>query len=292
MQSVPMYQIDAFTNRLFGGNPAAVVPLGFPLGREWLSESRMQQIAAENNLAETAFLIRLDGSYGIRWFTPTTEVDLCGHATLASAFVVARVLEPSAAGKGSEGMQIIFYSPKSGRLPVAVEPGGDLFTLDFPADPVRRVSTPRGLAEALGVDGDEIVETLQGRSDMMCVLSSADRVAAVAPQFSSLADLPARGLIVTAASEQAGQSTVAQDHPEVDFVSRFFAPQVGIPEDPVTGSAHTALAPYWAERLSRRTLNARQVSARGGSLTCRLAGDRVHIGGGARLYLRGEIHLD
>ena len=309
MRTVAMYQVDAFTNRLFGGNPAAVVPLG----REWLPETLMQQIAAENNLAETAFLTvgPTDGyggygGYGIRWFTPTTEVDLCGHATLASAFVVARFLEPEEAGHdgagaavdagpgvdaGPAGRWILFDSPKSGRLPVAVEPGGESFTLDFPADPVRVVSPPPGLAEAIGVEAGEVLETLQGRSDLMCVLSSAARVGSLVPDYSALAELPARGLIVTAAGEGPGsEAPEATGRPaQADFVSRFFAPRVGIPEDPVTGSAHTTLAPYWADRLGKRALEAWQLSPRGGKLSCRVEGDRVHIAGAARLYLRGEI---
>ena len=314
MRSVAMYQVDAFTNRLFGGNPAAVVPLG----REWLPETLMQQIAAENNLAETAFLTvgPTDGyggyggygAYGPTLVHPDNggrslrprdpgqrfrgcPVSRAGTAGHDGAGAAARRFRAPGSRAGPAGRWILFDSPKSGRLPVAVEPGGESFTLDFPADPVRVVSPPPGLAEAIGVEAGEVLETLQGRSDLMCVLSSAARVGSLVPDYSALAELPARGLIVTAAGEGPGsEAPEATGRPaQADFVSRFFAPQVGIPEDPVTGSAHTTLAPYWADRLGKRALEAWQLSPRGGKLSCRVEGDRVHIAGAARLYLRGEI---
>lgn len=294
MHRIPIYQIDAFADEPFTGNPAAVVPLE----GDWLPDRLMQQIAMENNLAETAFLIRREEGYGIRWFTPTTEVDLCGHATLASAYVVSRFLRPGAPGSGS-AEEVVFHSYLSGRLPVTVSPAPagaegraasvDV-TLDFPADRIAPLPAPAGSAAALGVDEGEILEVYRGQSDLMYVLGSADTIGTLEPDLSALAKLPARGVIVTAL---AGGGRAAADGPAPpDFVSRFFAPQSGIPEDPVTGSAHTTMAPYWAGKLGRGRLLARQVSPRGGTLRCEIAGERVRISGAARLYLEGAIVLE
>lgn len=263
-----LYQVDAFTDRLFSGNPAAVCPLeeGAQAGQAWLPDAVMQQIAAENNLAETAFYTRSGSGYAIRWFTPACEVDLCGHATLASGYVVFTY-------DGFKGDTVEFAS-KSGVLRVRRD--GDLLVLDFPADTVRPSATTETLVEALGA---EPAECHKGKTDYLLVYSSEEQVAALAPDFDDLAMVPARGIIVTAPGR------------EVDFVSRFFGPQVGVNEDPVTGSAHTTLTPYWAHRLGKTELTARQLSKRGGALRCRLAGDRVEIAGRAVPYLEGTITI-
>jgi PhzF family phenazine biosynthesis protein len=255
-----LYQVDAFADRLFGGNPAAVCPLP-----AWLPDELMQQIAAENNLAETAFYVRTEGGgYAIRWFTPAVEVDLCGHATLASAFVVFQC-------DGHEA-DVVEFTSKSGRLTVRRD--GDLLVLDFPADRVEPVTVPQLLIDALG---REPTEAYKGKTDYLIVYGAEDQVAGLAPDFGDLAMVPARGIIVTAPGRH------------VDFVSRFFAPQVGIPEDPVTGSAHTTLTPYWSARLGKADLIAMQLSKRQGRLRCRMAGDRVEIAGKAVPYLTGTI---
>lgn len=261
-----LYQVDAFADRLFSGNPAAVCPLDEygQGGQAWLPDAVMQQIAAENNLAETAFYVRTGGRHAIRWFTPACEVDLCGHATLASGFVVFTY--DHLAGDTVE------FGSKSG--PLSVRRDGELLVLDFPADTVHAATPTEGLIEALGC---EPVECLKGKTDYMLVYEDEEQVAKLTPDFGDLAMVPARGIIVTAG----GRS--------VDFVSRFFGPQVGINEDPVTGSAHTTLTPYWAKRLGKSQLTARQLSKRGGSLQCRLAGDRVEIAGRAVPYLEGTI---
>jgi PhzF family phenazine biosynthesis protein len=257
-----IYQVDAFTDRVFGGNPAAVCPL-----ESWLPDSLMQQIAMENNLAETAFYIRDNDRFAIRWFTPETEVDLCGHATLATAFVIfniKRFSEP-----------VIELDSRSGVLRVLNE--REFLTLDFPVDAVEKSTAPAGIADALGLPPSEVYK---GRTDYMLVYSTASQIKSMKPNMLRLAEIEARGVIVTAPGEG-----------DVDFVSRFFAPQSGIPEDPVTGSAHTTLTPYWAARLGRNEFKAQQLSKRRGSLTCRLAGDRVRISGQACLYMTGEIEL-
>jgi PhzF family phenazine biosynthesis protein len=256
-----LYQVDAFADRLFSGNPAAVCPLD-----AWLPDETMQQIAAENNLAETAFYVHADEGLEIRWFTPTVEVDLCGHATLASAYVVIT-------HDGPVG-DVIEFSSKSG--PLKVRRRGELLVLDFPADPVEPVSAPRLLIDALG---REPIETCKGRTDYLVVYGAEEQVSALSPDLRDLAAVPARGIIVTAPGR------------EVDFVSRFFAPQVGVPEDPATGSAHTTLTPYWTSRLGERELSATQLSRRRGRLRCRLVGDRVEIAGRAVPYLAGTITL-
>jgi PhzF family phenazine biosynthesis protein len=255
------YQIDAFTDHLFGGNPAGVCPLS-----EWLPAETMQKIALENNQAETAFFVGGEGRYQIRWFTPAVEVDLCGHATLASAFIIFHIL-------GFGGPRIELDS-RSGRL--SVRRDGDRLTLDFPADETAPVAGPEPLVRGLGVAP---LEAYKGKTDYMLVYGAEEDVAGMKPDFALIAGVPARGVIVTAP----GRTT--------DFVSRFFAPQVGINEDPVTGSAYTTLTPYWAGKLGRTELTAAQLSPRGGRLWCRLAGERVEISGQARAYLKGEIEI-
>ena len=256
-----IYQVDAFTNKLFAGNPAAVCPL-----TEWIEEDLMQRIALENNLSETAFFVKKDDVYEIRWFTPTFEIDLCGHATLGSAFVIFEIL------KAEENL-VRFHSHKSGAL--EVEKKGDVLTLDFPSRPVARCDAPEGLIEAIGKQPKEILKA----RDYFLVYETEQEVLAIAPNFSKLLEIDAHGCIVTAKGDTS------------DFVSRFFAPEVGVFEDPVTGSAHCNLIPYWAEKLGKTELFARQISARGGELFCALKGERVKIGGNAVLYLKGEIYI-
>jgi PhzF family phenazine biosynthesis protein len=257
---IPLYQVDAFASRAFEGNPAAVCPL-----ETWLPDGLMQAIAAENNLSETAFFVAGGDGYAIRWFTPEAEVELCGHATLASAFIVFNEL-------GFPGDTVVFES-QSGPLPVTRE--GDRLTLDFPAQPPKACATPAEVETAFGV---RPVECLRA-ADLLVVLGSAAEVRSANPDIGLLARVPARGIIITAADT------------EYDFVARFFAPSVGIPEDPVTGSAYTQLAPYWAARTGKTRFHARQVSRRGGDVTCELAGDRVLITGRAVRILTGAFLL-
>ena len=256
-----IFQVDAFTKEAFKGNPAAIVPLD-----AWPDDTVMQSIALENNLAETAFFVPNGNAYDLRWFTPTVEMDLCGHATLASAFVLWTEL-------GYTGDTIAFAT-RSGTLNVARD--GDLIVMDFPSRPATETDAPHGLAEALG---DTPQKVLKSR-DLLCVFGTEAEVRALRPDFKAIAELGVHAVIVTAPAETS------------DFVSRFFAPAVGVDEDPVTGSAHCTLIPYWAERLDRIELYARQVSARGGELFCELRGDRVKIAGNATLYLKGEIYVD
>lgn len=261
---LPLYQLDAFTDKVFGGNPAAVVPLA-----TWLPDETMQAIAAENNLAETAFYVSTETGFHIRWFTPTIEVDLCGHATLATAFVLFFI-------ENVEAEEVSFDS-RSGVLKVRKE--GDWLVLDFPADTLhKQLVSPPALLEALG--STTPVEILRGKTDFMAVLESEEQVRSLQPDVIVLSTLPVRGVIITAPGNS------------VDFVSRFFAPQSGIAEDPVTGSAHTTLAPYWAQKLEKTELSALQVSARGGVLKIKFLGDRVEIAGQVRLYLKGMIEID
>ncbi len=265
---IPLYQVDAFASEVFGGNPAAVCPL-----ERWLDERLMQAIAAENNLAETAFFVRRPGGgragdvrdYDIRWFTPAAEVDLCGHATLASAYAVLHYLEP---GRAS----VTFHS-RSG--PLVVERGGDLLAMEFPSRPPDPCAPPAGLAEALGAAPRE---TLTSR-DLLAVFASEEEVRALRPDLERVRGLGVFGVIVSAPGS------------DCDFVSRFFAPLMGVPEDPVTGSAHCTLVPYWSRRLGKRTLHARQISARGGELFCEDLGERVIIAGRAAPYLQGTIEV-
>ena len=259
--NLTIYQVDAFTKEVFKGNPAAVCPLD-----EWLDEALMQRIALENNLAETAFFVKSGDVYEIRWFTPLSEIDLCGHATLASGHVLFEILK-------TEDSLVRFHSHKSGEL--TVEKQGDLLVLDFPSRPVAPTAAPDGLAEALGKAPKEVLKA----RDYFLVYENEREILDIQPNFSKLLEIGAHGYIVTAKGESA------------DFVSRFFAPEVGVPEDPVTGSSHCNLIPFWAERLGKMELFARQVSARGGELFCELKADRVKIGGNATLYLKGEIYV-
>ncbi|MBS1562947.1 MAG: PhzF family phenazine biosynthesis protein [Bacteroidetes bacterium] len=258
---IPIYQVDAFSETLFGGNPAAICPL-----EDWLTDEQMQKIAMENNLAETAFLVKNGSDYDIRWFTPTVEVKLCGHATLASAHVLFNT------GSGNND-SIVFHS-KSG--PLRVTRNGDLLTLDFPATPPAPVTdAPSAIFEGLHIDP---VPVFKSAFDYMVVLPSQKIIEALQPDFKLLASLDSRGLIATAPGDEA------------DFVSRCFFPQSGIDEDPVTGSAHTAMVPYWSQRLGKIKLKAIQLSKRRGYLDCELAGDRVLMSGHAVTYLEGEIY--
>lgn len=259
---LPLYQIDAFTDRLFAGNPAAVVPL-----EQWLPDATLQAIAAENNLAETAFFRRDGEGYALRWFTPTVEVELCGHATLASAFAIFRFFEP-----GRE--RVTFRTLKAGTL--TVSRAGEALVMDFPAWPPEPCPLPPELPAALGRTPAAM---LRFRQRHLAVFERHEEVAALAPDFAALMRQGHGDLIVTAPGGEAG----------VEFVSRFFAPAHGIDEDPVTGSAHCVLAPYWAARLGKTRLAARQISRRGGSLVCTLQGDRVFLEGRCVLYLEGTI---
>jgi PhzF family phenazine biosynthesis protein len=255
-----IYQIDAFTSEVFAGNPAAVVPL-----EAWLPDETMLAIAAENNLAETAFFIRSEKGYDLRWFTPTVEMDLCGHATLATAYLIFEVL-------GTDQTVLRFHT-RSGEL--TVEKIDGRYVLDFPSRPGVPAEAPAGLIEAIGAQPKEILKS----RDYMLVYESETEVLRIQPNFNSLAKIGTHAVIVTAKGDSS------------DFVSRFFAPEVGVNEDPVTGSAHCTLIPYWAEKLGKNELFAKQVSFRGGELFCELVGDRVKIGGDAVLYMKGEIYV-
>lgn len=259
---IPIYQVDAFTSGVFSGNPAAVCPL-----EKWLPDSTLQAIAAENNLSETAFVVPRDGEFELRWFTPLVEVALCGHATLAAAFVLFEL-------RGWAGKTISFETRKSGKL--LVEKKGDLLEMDFPSRPPNREMP---LAGFRGVFGEALEKVLGSEEDILAVLDTEKSVRDLIPDMAALAALDCRGIIVTARGEKS------------DFVSRFFAPAVGVPEDPVTGSAHSVLTPYWAGLLRKKELHALQVSARGGELFCRDLGERVNIAGRAVLYLEGTISI-
>ncbi len=258
---LPIYQIDAFTNRLFHGNPAAVVPL-----ESWLPDDTLAAIAAENNLAETAFVMPRPDVSPLRWFTPTVEIDLCGHATLASAAVLFRYYFPH--------LNRLAFSTLSGELYVTRT--GDLLSLDFPSRPGQAVDISDAIVAALNARPREAYQA----RDLLVIFDSEAEVLALQPDFERIARLGTVGVIVSAPGDA------------VDFVSRFFAPAAGIPEDPVTGSAHCTLTPYWAHRLGKSQLNARQISARGGELVCELRRDRVMIAGHTVEYLRGEIEVN
>lgn len=257
---IPYFHVDAFASGLFSGNPAGVCVLA-----DWLPDTTLQAIAAENSLAETAFLVHRAVAYDLRWFTPTLEVDLCGHATLASAHVLFTHF-------GLLGSSVRFQT-QSGLLGVARD--GDKLTLDFPAWPAKKCEAPRGLIEGLGATPSYVAKN----RDFLAVFDSEDAVRRLRPDMILLEKLDALGVIATAPGATC------------DFVSRFFAPRAGIPEDPVTGSAHCTLTSYWAERLGRNKLQARQISQRGGELECTLSGDRVQIAGRAVTYLTGFLQM-
>ena len=255
-----LYQVDAFARRPFEGNPAAVCPL-----TEWLDDATLQAIAAENNLSETAFFVREGEGYRLRWFTPAVEVDLCGHATLASAWVIFHEL-----GEAGETLR---FATRSGELRVSRTEEG--LAMDFPAKRPEPMADPEPVLAALGVAQGEVVMT----DDIVVTVDDEAIVAALAPDMAKLAALPGRGVVVTAPGR------------EFDFDSRWFGPKVGVEEDPVTGSAHTTLAPYWAGRLGKAKMTARQGGARQGQLTCECRGDRVILTGQVAPYLRGTIRL-
>ena len=258
----PIFQVDAFTTSRFRGNPAAVMPLD-----SFLSDAVLQAIASENNLAETAFLVREGGDYRLRWFTPTTEVPLCGHATLASAAVVMERLEPART-------RVLFHSASG---PLTVTRLNSEYVMDFPVRRSEPVSTPPGLTDALGIAP---LEVFVNAFNYMALVESAEIVRALAPDIAALAQLDRDGVIVTARGDGA-----------YDFISRYFAPAKGIPEDPVTGGAHCMLAPYWGNRLGKAVLHAYQASRRGGEMICRLAGERIELQGSCVFYLEGEVHI-
>ena len=258
-----IYQIDAFTDSVFGGNPAAVCIL-----ESWISDSLMQQIAAENNLAETAFAVPSKNGYELRWFTPEIEVDLCGHATMATAFVLFNYYE-------LKQNTIRFISPRSGELLVTKSNTGSM-TMDFPTDDLQPVSVQENINTAIGKIP---LETYKGKTDYLLIYESQKDIKNITPDFYLLSKLDCRGVIVSSKGDK------------VDFVSRFFAPQCGIPEDPVTGSAHTTLIPYWSSKLGKTIMSAKQISKRSGNLTCEFLGERVKISGNAVCYLIGEINI-
>lgn len=258
-----IYQIDAFTDTVFGGNPAAVCIL-----HKWLSDELMQKIAAENNVAETAFAVANKDFYELRWFTPELEVDLCGHATLATAFTLFQHY-------GYSKNTIRFVSPRSGDLLVDKNPDGSM-TLDFPTDELISIENQENINKAIGKIP---VKTFKGKTDFLLIYESQQVIEALAPNFHLLDQLDCRGVIVSAPGTK------------VDFVSRFFAPQCGIPEDPVTGSAHTTLTPYWSAQLGKTQMTAKQLSQRSGDLHCEYLGERVKISGKAVCYLIGEIEV-
>ena len=257
-----LYQVDAFADSVFTGNPAAVCPL-----QEWLPDDVLLKIALENNLSETAFYIPKGDGFEIRWFTPGVEVDLCGHATLATAYVLHNL-------EGFKADVINFISPRSGLLPVTVQ--GDRFLLNFPADKFEEVQLTN---ELLSATDKKPITAFKGKTDYMLVFEDQEDIRTMQPDLAAIARLDARGVIVTAKGTT------------YDFVSRFFAPAAGINEDPVCGSAHTTLAPYWAKQLNKTELKAFQLSDRSGEVACRLLNDRVELGGKAVLYLKGEIFI-
>ena len=258
--TIPFFEVVAFTDRLFAGNPAGVCLL-----EEWLPDAQLQAIAAENNLAETAFVIARGDRFDLRWMTPAVEVELCGHATLAAAHVLFRY-------RGYAGETIRFHTP-SGELNVGR--ANDRLVLDFPAQPATETAIAEELVDALGVRPSQVLK----RRDYFAVFATSQEVAAIQPRFDRIARLDAQGVVITAPGD------------DCDFVSRYFAPAAGIPEDPVTGSTHCSLIPFWSERLGKKQLFARQISARGGELFCKDRGERVAIGGNAVTYSEGKIHL-
>jgi PhzF family phenazine biosynthesis protein len=257
-----LYQVDAFTNKQFYGNPAAVCPLD-----KWLPDETMHNIANENNLSETAFYVKKNDKYEIRWFTPEVEVDLCGHATLATSHVLFE--------HENYKDDVIILDSKSG--PLSVKKENDFLILNFPTDKIEKADTP---IEHIKGFGKKPIETYKGISDYLLVFPDQADIENLNPDFSILSKAEPRGIITTAKGKS------------VDFVSRFFAPQIGIPEDPVTGSAHTTLTPYWAGKLGKTELTAMQLSKRKGWLKCKLLGDRVEIAGRATTYMIGKIYID
>lgn len=257
---IKQYQVDAFASRVFEGNPAAVCPLD-----RWLPDELMQSIAEENNLSETAFFVPEGDGFGLRWFTPVAEMDLCGHATLATAHVILNIL-------GHPSNKVAFET-RSG--PLIVERSGELLSMDFPAQPSTPCEVPEALITGLGAVPVEVLQA----GDYIAVFDSEEAVRKLSPNLGSLCELGLRGVCVTAPGNH------------VDFVSRFFAPKYGIPEDPVTGSAHCELTPYWSTRFGRNELQARQISKRGGELLCRLNGDRVILAGSAVTYMEATIAI-
>ena len=259
---IRLLQVDTFTDRVLGGNPAAVCPLD-----AWLDETTMQAIAAENNLSETAFMVPEGEGYRLRWFTPNVEVDLCGHATLAAAFVVFEELRPGADG--------VAFETLSGRLTVARD--GEALVMDFPAQPASPAQAPAVLAESLGATPAKVL----AGADWIAVFEDAAQVAAINPDHAGLTALNRRGVVATAPGEPG----------DADYVLRFFAPKNAVPEDPVTGNVQTALVPYWAGRLGKQRLTVRQLSARGGRMVCEDRGERVTIAGRAVLYMDATIRV-
>ena len=260
--SQKIYHIDAFADALFSGNPAAVCPLD-----NWLDADIMQKIAAENNLAETAFTVPVENGYEIRWFTPEVEVDLCGHATLASAYTLMNF-------EGFLGEKINLFSRNSGTL--TVTKNGDFLTLDFPKDNLQKVEDLAIFEKCFAY---QPIEAYQGKTDYLLIFENEHQIQNIEPNIPEIAKINARGIIVSSISEN------------FDFVSRFFGPNCGVNEDPVTGSAHTTLTPFWAEKLGKTKLTAKQISKRGGVLECELKNDRILISGKCKTYLKGEIFI-
>ena len=258
-----IYQVDAFADKVFSGNPAAVCPLD-----KWLPDETMQNIAMENNLAETSFYVKDKDQYQLRWFTPTVEVDLCGHATLAAGFVLFNL-------ENHSGDVINFHSPRSGVLRVTKE--GDKLALNFPVDVFKQIDITPDITNGFNV---KPLEAYKGKTDYMLVFENESQVRNIIPDIKEISKLEARGVIITAKGDSS------------DFVSRFFAPKAGVNEDPTTGSAHTTLTPYWAKKLNKKTLTAIQLSKRIGHLECKYLEDRVEIKGNAKLYLTGDIYID
>ena len=258
--ALKIYQVDAFTNELFKGNPAAVCPLN-----EWLDDKTMQNIAAENNLSETAFFVKEDKHYKIRWFTPTVEIPLCGHATLASAFIIFNFLD--------KNLKKINFNSKSGIL--SVSRTENLITLNFPYLIVKKVDTPKEIIDSVKIEPTEVFFN----KSYLALYKDENTIRNIKPDFALLKEIHTHGLIVTAPGDN------------VDFVSRFFVPDAGINEDPVTGYAHTILTPFWAKKLGKTKLHAKQLSKRGGELFLEDMGKRVNISGQAKLYMIGEIFI-
>ncbi len=262
MKKYKFYQIDSFTKEVFKGNPAGVCLLD-----EWIPDDLMQSIATENNLSETAFIVPKQDDYEIRWFTPAVEVDLCGHATLAAGFVFYELL-------GFQKEKISFISPKSGLLSVSKK--NEFYFLNFPSDEINPITDCSEIENCIGV---KVMEAYKGKTDVIAFIENENTLQKLTPNFKQIAQLKGRGLIVTAPGNT------------VDFVSRFFAPQAGIDEDPVTGSTHTSLTPLWSKKLNKEKLTAKQLSKRVGDLICEYQGQRCSIGGQAVLYLEGEISI-